>query len=84
MAHPDAEWVGLGAKPCFRFEGRAAKRNALAAEFQGPLSRFCVERMSLESSRNSRPLWRPKAAQCADAMRLIVSDRDALCAKLLG
>ena len=35
MAHPDADWVGLGAKPCFRFEGRASKRNALAAEFQG-------------------------------------------------
>ena len=35
MAHPNAEWVRFGAESCFRFERRAAERNALAAEVQG-------------------------------------------------
>jgi hypothetical protein len=29
MAHPDAEWVGFGTKPCLWFERCATERNAL-------------------------------------------------------
>jgi len=35
MPYPDAEGLGFGAKACLGFEGGAAERNALAAEFQG-------------------------------------------------
>ena len=35
MAHPDAEWVGLGAKPCFRFETVRPNETRWQFEFQG-------------------------------------------------